>query len=77
MSAQTSQSRLKAWVRRLWPVAFWLAVWHIASVAIGHDILLVSPLDAGERLVELARESDFWLSIGLSLSRIATGSPRP
>lgn len=73
MSAQTSRSRLKAWARRLWPVAFWLAVWHIASVAIGHDILLVSPLDAGERLIELARKGDFWLSIGLSLSRIAAG----
>lgn len=73
MSAQTPRSRPKAWAHRLWPVAFWLVVWHIASVAVGHDVLLVSPPDAAERLVELARESDFWLSIGLSLSRIATG----
>ena len=63
----------KRWIRRLWPVAFWLLVWHVASVAIGHDILLVSPVDAVMRLGELLMEPEFWMSIGLSLSRIATG----
>lgn len=63
----------KRWLRRLWPVAFWLLVWHLASVAIGHDILLVSPVDAVVRLGELLVEQEFWMSIGLSLSRIATG----
>ncbi|MFR4805180.1 MAG: ABC transporter substrate-binding protein, partial [Eggerthellaceae bacterium] len=27
--------RLKRLLRLLWPVAFWLAIWHVASVAIG------------------------------------------
>ena len=65
--------RLKRLLRLLWPVAFWLAIWHVASVAIGHDILLVSPIDAFARLGELAGEADFWASIAQSLSRIALG----
>lgn len=67
------EERAKRWARRLWPIAFWLLVWHCASVAIGHDILLVSPIDAGARLIELAGRPDFWISIGLSLTRIALG----
>ncbi|MDO5042151.1 MAG: ABC transporter permease subunit [Slackia sp.] len=73
MNTTKPKRRLSRWARRLWPVAFWLAVWHFASIAIGHDILLVSPLDAGDRLIELAGEEEFWASIGLSLSRIAAG----
>lgn len=65
--------RLKRLLRLLWPVAFWLVIWHVASVAIGHDILLVSPIDAFARLGELAGEADFWASIAQSLSRIALG----
>ena len=73
MSAHTSRSRLKAWARRLWPVAFWLAVWHIASVAIGHDILLVSPSTQASASSSWQGRATSGLSIGLSLSRIATG----
>ncbi|MDO5024445.1 ABC transporter permease, partial [Slackia piriformis] len=73
MGATKLDRRLKKWAQRFWPLAFWLFVWHMASVVIGHDILLVSPLDAGKRLIELAGNGEFWGSVGLSLSRIATG----
>lgn len=73
MSATKLDRRLKTWAQRFWPLIFWLLVWHMASVVIGHDILLVSPLDAGKRLIELAGNGEFWGSVGLSLSRIATG----
>lgn len=72
-SDKAHRTRARVWARRLWPVAFWLVVWHVASVAVGHDILLVSPLAAAQRLVELGCEPEFWASIALSLSRIATG----
>ena len=54
-------------------VLFWLAVWQIASVAVGQEILLVSPVSAFRRLLELVREAAFWKSILFSLSRIALG----
>jgi NitT/TauT family transport system permease protein len=52
---------------------FWLLVWHVASVMVGQDILLVSPIAAAERLVELARTPQFWAAAGFSLSRIMGG----
>lgn len=73
MSATKLDRHLKTWAQRFWPLIFWLLVWHMASIAIGHDILLVSPFDAGKRLIELAGNGEFWISVGLSLSRIATG----
>lgn len=73
MTDTARNDRFRLWAHRLWPVAFWLAVWHIASVAIGHDILLVSPIAAADRLVELVGQADFWASIALSLSRIVLG----
>ena len=73
MSATKLDRRLKTWAQRFWPLIFWLLVWHMASIAIGHDILLVSPFDAEKRLIELAGNGEFWISVGLSLSRIATG----
>lgn len=59
MSATKLDRRLKTWAQRFWPLIFWLLVWHMASIAIGHDILLVSPFDAGKRLIELAGNGEF------------------
>jgi NitT/TauT family transport system permease protein len=58
---------------RVWSVLLWLAVWQIAAMAIGHDILLVSPVTVVRRLVELAVTGSFWNSIGFSLLRIIGG----
>jgi NitT/TauT family transport system permease protein len=52
---------------------FWLAVWHIASIAVGDDILLVSPLAAVSRLFELVQTTRFWSAAGFSLMRIMGG----
>ena len=38
---------------RLWAVIFWLLIWEVASVVIGQEILLVSPVDVLIRLGEL------------------------
>lgn len=58
---------------RIWAVAFWLIVWQLASVAVGSDILLVSPINVVVRLLQLATEIIFWKSILFSLVRIAGG----
>lgn len=58
---------------RIWAVAFWLIVWQLASVAIGSDILLVSPITVVVRLLQLATEIAFWKTILFSLVRIAGG----
>lgn len=58
---------------RIWAVLFWLLIWQLASMAIGSDILLVSPLLVLRRLLELMMENSFWQSIVFSLIRIAGG----
>ena len=54
-------------------VVFWLALWHFASLAIAHDIILVSPIAAIVRLFQLSATLQFWASIGTSLARIVLG----
>ncbi|MDR1691908.1 MAG: ABC transporter permease subunit [Oscillospiraceae bacterium] len=52
---------------------FWLLVWQFASMRIGEEILLVSPLAAGARFIELIAAPVFWLTAGFSLTRIMGG----
>lgn len=58
---------------KLWAIAFWLILWQAGAVALGHDILLVSPLRVLVRLTELVGQADFWRSILHSLMRIGGG----
>lgn len=54
-------------------ILFWLAIWQLAAVAVGHDILITSPVKVVIRLGELVREEDFWKRILFSSCRIAAG----
>ena len=58
---------------RIWAVVFWLLVWQLASMAIGSDILLVSPVTVLITLGRMVREASFWASIWFSLKRIFGG----
>lgn len=58
---------------RLWAVLFWLVIWQLASMWLGSDILLVSPVKVVYRLVQLMCETVFWKSVAFTLSRIAVG----
>lgn len=58
---------------RLWAVIFWLLIWEAASIAIGQEILLVSPVDVLIRLGELVVTAEFWQSVGFSIAKIAGG----
>ena len=57
----------------VWSIILWMVVWQIASLIIGHDILLVSPIAALERLGYLAIQPSFWLTVTSSFLRIMTG----
>lgn len=52
---------------------FWLLVWQLGSIWVGHELLLVSPVKTLVTLAELVSQLEFWQSIGLSLSRILFG----
>ena len=64
---------VRPWLRRLAVAAFWLAAWQLASMVVGSRVVLVGPAEVARRLAELVLEADFWVSVGLSLGRVATG----
>lgn len=57
----------------LWAILFWLIVWEAFSLAIGWDIILVSPVRVLMRLTELVRVPAFYLAVLHSLIRITGG----
>ena len=59
----------KQFFRRLLAVAFWLAVWQAAAMAIGQEVFLVSL----RTLVQLLPRADFWQRVGFSSGRILLG----
>ena len=61
----------KQFFRRL--LAFWLAVWQAAAMAIGQEVFLVSPVQALRTLVQLLPRADFWQRVGFSSGRILLG----
>lgn len=57
----------------LWAVLVWLAVWQLLAWWVDAPILLVSPLTALKRLLELAFEAAFWRAVAFSVGRILLG----
>ena len=55
------------------PLAFWLCVWHLASLAVGKELLLPGPLTVAERFLALAGTGTFWRTALVSLGRIFGG----
>lgn len=53
-------------------VFFWIAVWQIASMIVGEEMLLASPFAVIGALVELAGKLMFWKSIFNSFIKIFT-----
>lgn len=72
-SAKSPKNNSKAHRIKIWAVVFWLLVWQAASIQIGQDILLVSPLSVLVRLGDLVFTADYWYSIYFSLIRIGAG----
>jgi NitT/TauT family transport system permease protein len=66
-------NRVKTIVTKLAVALFWIAVWQLAYYCTAQEILLVSPVRAFVRLLELTRNSLFWMSVGSSCVRILSG----
>lgn len=53
--------------------AFWIAVWAVASLSVGQELLLPTPWRVAATLWRLMGESDFWVAVGMSLLRVLGG----
>ena len=54
-------------------VLFWLAVWQVGAMLLGQELLLVSPVRAVGRLIELIPTEGFLRSVAFSSGRILGG----
>ena len=54
-------------------IAFWLLVWQLLAMAVGEEILLVSPVKVVVRLTELLGEREYYKAISFSAVRILSG----
>jgi len=54
-------------------LVFWLGVWQISAILVGHDLLLVSPLDVVATLFSQMKEGAFWSTVSYSFLRIVSG----
>ncbi|NLW11559.1 MAG: ABC transporter permease subunit [Clostridiaceae bacterium] len=54
-------------------IIFWLIVWQLVYMIIDRDIVFSSPLQVWQRLTELFRQNEFWVSTLRSLARIGLG----
>lgn len=59
--------------RKILIVLFWIAVWHLASLAIQNDILFAGPADVARSFFQLLPTADFWLAVGWSFGKIILG----
>ena len=60
-------------IEKVCAIVIALLVWHLAAVALGQEILLVSPIRVIQQLSVLCREMSFWQSILFTLTRITGG----
>lgn len=67
------KSKKQEAIATLCAVAFWLFVWHIVSVAVDSEIVLVSPLSVLQTLWTVLRDPSFLATVGYSASRILGG----
>lgn len=58
---------------RLLAVLLALIVWQGASMALGNELLLASPIQTAVRLAALVRQTRFWMTVGASFLRIVGG----
>ena len=68
---------MKASFRKLLPALgvtlFWLAVWFLASVMVGKELLLPSPTQVLRCLVRLTGGIEFWQAVFRSILRVLSG----
>ena len=68
-----SSNRAKRTAQKVVSVLLALTVWHIASLIVGMDMLLVSPLKVIVRLGTIWQEENFLQTVVFSLFRITSG----
>ena len=73
MKRSITLRKLPKSVIRLLAILFWLVVWQIASVCVGQEILLVSPVSTCKAFLRLLGSAKFYQAVAGSFGRILLG----
>ena len=65
--------RLHRYIWLTLSVLFWIGVWQLGSMAVGQELLLVSPMRTLSALWEMLHTEEFYAAVSGSLIRIASG----
>ena len=72
-SAAAKSAKQNKILRRGAAILFWILLWQVASMWIGEEILLASPLTVCKTLLELIPQAGFWKTCAVSFFRISGG----
>lgn len=65
--------RAKKIMRKTAMILFWLLLWQLVSLAVGNYVLMVGPWETLLRFLSLLGETQFYVTVGMSLLRIGAG----
>lgn len=63
----------KHYLKRIYPLIFWIFIWQIVAMSIDKQLIVPTPLSTFEAIYSLIGKSDFWLIIGMSIYRVLLG----
>lgn len=66
-------SKILNFARTVAVLAFWVLVWHLIAVKVDLAVVVPSPAEVIGRLIELAGESEFYLIVYKTVTRILSG----
>ena len=64
---------IKKLIRGTLATLFWVAVWFVAALAVGKELILPSPVSVAVRIAELLCTSAFYITVLHSLLRVVVG----
>ena len=60
-------------VVKLFTFVIWIMLWQVIYWIVGKEVLIVSPFQVIERILELIRDKSFFIQIGMSFIRVLLG----
>ncbi len=72
-TSTTSENKILFLIKKVSIAVIWFTIWQLCYLAVGEDLLLVSPLMTLKRLWELFFEGSFWLIVLNSCFHILSG----
>ena len=65
--------QMKQAAKKIGILAIWIALWQIAYLLVGQELIMPSPLSVAKRIYFLSGETNYWYSIAASMARITAG----